>query len=65
MKITLRAARVNAKLTQSEVGEALKVSKRTVGLWESGDISPRMTNVLKMLKLYKTPIENIIFEEEK
>lgn len=65
MKITLRAARINAGIKQSEVSKELKVSERTVGKWEIGDISPRITNVLKLLKLYDVPIENIEFEKEK
>lgn len=63
MKITLRAARVNAKLTQEVVAKELGVSKRTLGLWEQGDISPRISNLLKMIKLYNVKIENIEFKE--
>lgn len=36
MKITLKAARVNAGLTQTAFAEALGVSKMTVCEWESG-----------------------------
>lgn len=36
MKLTLKAARVNAGLTQTEFAEALGVSKMTVFEWENG-----------------------------
>lgn len=36
LKITLKAARVNAGLTQTAFAEALGVSKMTVCEWESG-----------------------------
>lgn len=35
-QITLAAARVNAGLTQTDVAKAMRVSKATVGNWESG-----------------------------
>lgn len=36
MKLTLKAARVNAGLTQTEFADALGVSKMTVLEWEKG-----------------------------
>ena len=36
MKLTLKAARVNAGLTQTEFADALGVSKMTVFEWENG-----------------------------
>ena len=35
-KITLRAARINAGLTQDKLAEKLKVSRATVNAWECG-----------------------------
>ena len=41
-KITLRAARINAGLTQDKLAEKLKVSRATVNAWECGraDLKP-------------------------
>ena len=36
-KITLRAARINAGLTQGKMAERLGVSMRTVVAWENGE----------------------------
>lgn len=43
MQITLKAARVNAGLTQAEAAEKMGVTTSTICLWESGkaDISMR------------------------
>lgn len=35
-KISLEAARVNAKLTQAELAEKMGVSRETVRAWETG-----------------------------
>ena len=41
-KISMAAARVNARKTQAEVAEALHVGKATVISWENGKTSPTM-----------------------
>ena len=38
MSITLAAARVNAGMSQTELGEALGVKRATVKNWESGAV---------------------------
>ena len=38
MKISLKAARVNANFTQQEVANKLQISKHTVINWEKGKI---------------------------
>lgn len=36
LKISLKAARINANLTQQEVADKIKVSKHTIINWEKG-----------------------------
>lgn len=52
MKITLKAARVNAGLTQSQVAKKLAVDRATLMRWESGKSSPKLTDVQRMCRLY-------------
>lgn len=40
MKITLRAARHNKKLLQTDLAKACGVSRKTIGAWESGISMP-------------------------
>lgn len=40
MKITLRAARHNKKLLQTDLAIACGVSRKTIGAWESGTSMP-------------------------
>ena len=56
-KISLRAARVNADMTQDDAAHALGMSKQTIVNWETGRTEPRFADVCRMAELYKIPIE--------
>ena len=60
-KITLKAARVNAGLTQEEVAKEMKVSLPTITKWENESGEVRMKQALKLCKLYKKNIDDIFF----
>lgn len=45
MRILLKAARVNKDLTQQDVANALNVTKKTVGAWESGKTMPKVDKI--------------------
>lgn len=61
LKISLEAARVNAKLTQKEVAATMKVSNKTVGNWENYISSPTIAQAEQLCELYKIPHDNISF----
>lgn len=52
MKITMKAARVNAGLSQKEAAEKIGVSKDTVGNWERGKSFPSMKIIPVIEKVY-------------
>ena len=52
MRITMKAARVNAKLTQKEVAEKLGVSRATVMHWEKGITFPKSNQKMLLGQLY-------------
>lgn len=64
LKISLAAARVNAKMTQIEVAKALHVSKGTIVNWENGKIIPNLASMEMLSRLYNVPIENIFLPFE-
>ena len=64
-KITLRAARVNADLTQVQAAKAMGKTKQTIVNWESGASSIKYTDLVKLSELYKIPIENLLIPEHK
>ena len=59
MKITLRAARVNAGLTQQEAGKRIGVDRGTIIRWERGDTRPKADRLEALCALYQIPIEHI------
>ena len=61
IRISLKAARVNAGLTMEDVCKSLRVSKATVLNWEKGYTMPSAEKAIAMSELYKIPLENIIF----
>lgn len=58
-KVTLKAARVNAGLSQRDAAQALSVSRNTIINWESGETSPSAGQFKELCNLYKVPMDNI------
>ena len=61
MKITLRAARVNANLTLEEAAKALGIAKNTLISYEKYRTIPDMAMGAAMASLYGTSVDNLIF----
>ncbi len=60
-KLSLKAARVNADLTQKDVAKLLKVSNKTVHSWESGVTSPSAKHIDALCELYKVQYDDLNF----
>lgn len=59
LQISLKAARVNAELTQDDVARLLGVSNKTVLNWEAGKARPTTATLKYLSEIYKMPLENI------
>lgn len=59
LKISLKAARINAGLTQEAVAAMLKKSKVTIINWEKGKTSIDKGNFDALCRLYSVDEENI------
>ena len=64
IRISMAAARVNAKMTQDDVAKAMHVSKQTVVNWESGATQPKIEQGERLSALYGIPYQNIIFVQK-
>lgn len=60
-RISMEAARVNARLTQDEAAKILHVTKQTLINWEKGRTEPKTSQAEKMAEVYGVPYDNIIF----
>lgn len=59
MKISLRALRVNAELTQEDAAKAIGVTKRTLQCWEANVTYPNYAKLAKICEVYKCGLEDI------
>ena len=61
MAITLRAARINAGLTQKDAAKLIGVNASMINKWENGGSSPTAKRIDKMLEVYNVKYEDVIF----
>lgn len=61
MAITLKAARVNAGLTQKEAASALGISKGTLASYEMYRTKPDIEKSKMIAALYNLTVDDIIF----
>lgn len=61
-QITLKAARVNVKLTQADVAKRLDISVGTIKNWEKGKTFPKQPQIEQLCELYGVSYDNIFFD---
>lgn len=64
-KVSLKAARINANMTQKEAAKLLNVDKSTIISWENGKTQPKYTQFVKLSEIYGIPLEYINFPVQK
>ena len=60
MQISLKAARVNANMTQEDVAKELHKGKQTILNWETGKTTIDAAYLMALCRLYKISEDNII-----
>lgn len=65
MKISLKAAWVNANLTQEDAAKAMGKTKQTIVNWESGRCEIKYRDMEKLSELYGMPMEYIDVPEKR
>ena len=61
VKISLRAARVNAGYSQKEAADLLGISSKTLGNWEKGITFPPVDKIPALCQLYGVSFDNLNF----
>ena len=57
LKIKLKAARVNAGMTQEDVAKTIGRNKQTIVNWENGVTEIRARDLIRLSELYEILIE--------
>ena len=60
-QISLKSARVNANLTQKELGQILGVHENTIAKWENNPAEMSIRNAEKICKALKINLSDIFF----
>ena len=60
LKISLKAARVNANLSQEDVAKKMKKSKVTINNWENCKTEIDYGNLTELCRLYSVTMDDII-----
>lgn len=61
MAMTLKAARVNKKLKQSEAAKRIGVSLSTLSKWERGKCFPSVKYIPQITEVYGVEYDDLIF----
>lgn len=64
MKISIKGARVEKNMTQSQVGKEMGVTKDTISNWERGKTAPTGKQLLKLCELYNVSPSDIFLPEK-
>ena len=65
MRISLKAARVNAEMTQKESAERMGVDVSTVINWENGKTSPKAVQLQRLCEVYGVDSVDALFLRQK
>lgn len=65
MKISLKAARVNAEMTQKEAADRMGIDVSTVISWENGRTSPKAVQLQKLCEVYGVNSVDFLFLRQK
>lgn len=60
-KITLKAARVNAGLSQEEAAKKIGVAASTLRNWEAGKTFPNQPKIEKLCEVYSISFDVLFF----
>lgn len=64
MQISLKAARVNAEMTQKQAAERIGVDVSTIVSWENGKTSPKAPQLGELCNLYKLSVDSIFLSKK-
>lgn len=64
MKNNIRVARAEARMTQQQLADAVRVSRQTINAVETGRFVPSAVLALKIARTFRKPVEALFQLEE-
>lgn len=64
LKISLKAARVNAGMTQAQAAKKCHVAIQSLNKWERGHVKPDFATLHLLSDIYGIPMENIFLPSD-
>lgn len=64
IKISMKAARVNAEMSVKQAAASLGVTPQTICNWETGRTIPDLVKAQAMSELYRFPLDNIFIPKK-
>lgn len=61
LRVTIKAARINAGLEQKEAAKRIGVTVQTLLNWEKGRTAPTIDLAIKMCEVYGVNLDDLIF----
>lgn len=58
--MSIKSARMSAKLTQQEVANQLNVGRTAVAMWETSDVMPRVETLVKLSSILGCSIDELL-----
>lgn len=62
--MNIRTARESKNMTQSDLANALKLSRTTIAMWETGESMPRADKLPDLARLLGCSIDDLFQREE-
>ncbi|MBQ2734271.1 MAG: helix-turn-helix domain-containing protein [Clostridia bacterium] len=64
IRLAIMQQRIEKKWTQEKLADMLKVSQRSVSLWENGEIIPRNTTCIRLAQVFGLPLDYFLPSED-
>ena len=64
LKITLKAARINAGIKQTDAAERVGICPETLSAYETGKQSPTVSTLQKLCEVYRITPDNIFLPKD-
>lgn len=58
--MNIKFFRKNLNMTQEQLAEELNVTRQTVAKWESGEVTPNITDCANMAKIFQITVDDLI-----